>query len=173
MGLYADDIAAITSGDVNDRDYFQAKFDMLMLDMALKQRQPEGRIGFNLVCALRNIEDVAKKYPNHEGIKQWKVRVEDIQKKIDPNADRQAAWKPGMPWDESNFVQYWVNFYTSKEAQKNNERTNAKMYLSNVKQNMEFLARPDRLKDYPQDLRDWFEQSKSEVAKMDKELSGT
>src|SRR5206468_3124747 len=116
---------------------FQAKFDMMMLDLAIKQRQPEGRIGFNLVSTQRNIADVARKYPNHEGLKKWQQKVEDILQKIDANADRGAAWKPGCPWDEANFVQYWVNFYTSKEAQKNNERSNAKMYLSNVKQNLD------------------------------------
>lgn len=170
MGLYADDVAAITNGDVNDRDYFQAKFDMMMLDMAIKQRQPEGRIGFNLVSALRNIDDIAAKYPNHEGIKQWRAKVQNVQKQIDPNADRQAAWKPGMPWDESNFVQYWVNFYTTKECLKNNERDKAKMYFSNVRQNMEFLSRPERLKDYPAELQKWFDDSKQEAGTIEQQL---
>jgi hypothetical protein len=171
-GLYADDAKAIKDGDVCDRDYFQAKFDMMMLDMAIKQRQPEGKIGLNLVSTVHNLEDMNKKYPNHEGIKKWKDHAEEIQKKIDPNADRRADWKPGMPWDEANFVQYWVNFYTTKECLKNNDREKAKLYFSNVKQNYEILNRPDRLKDYPDDLKKWFEDSKEEVEKIDKQLKG-
>ena len=171
-GLYDSDAKTVKSGDLNDRDYWQAKFDMMMLDLALKQKQPEGRIGLNLVSTVNNLKDLAKKYPAHTELKEMLAKAEDIQKKIDPNASRSDSWKPGCPWDEANFVQYWVNFHAAREALKAKEMDKAKMYLSNVKQNQEFLSRPDRLKDYPEELRKWYEESKPEVEKMDKEASG-
>src|SRR5438874_2050837 len=107
-GLYDDDKKAAT-GELADRDYWQARWDIMMLDLAIKQRQPEGKIGLNLVSTIKNLEDLAKKYPNHEEIKKMKAHAEEIQKKVDPNASRSEAWKPGCPWDESNFAQLWIN----------------------------------------------------------------
>src|SRR5437016_12260159 len=102
-GLYDDD-KKVASGELNDRDYWQARWDMMMLDLAIKQRQPEGRIGLNLVSTIHNLEDLTKKYPNHEENKKMKGHAEEIEKKIDPNASRSESWKPGCPWDESNFT---------------------------------------------------------------------
>ncbi len=171
-GLYDDDVKNLKSGDLNDRDYWQAKFDIMMLDMAIKQRQPEGRIGLNLVSTIKNLDDLIKKYPNHEELKKWKEHAAEVEKKIDPNASRGESWKPGCPWDESNFVQYWVNVHAAKSAYDAKEMDKSKMYLSNVKQNLEILSRPDRLKDYPEELRKWFDESKAQVEKLDKDLKG-
>src|SRR5438552_3499083 len=113
-GLYGDEAKQAATGDLNSQDYWWTKFDLMMLDLALKQHQPEGRIGFNLVSTAKRLDDLAKKYPNHEGIKTWKKQVDEVNSKIDPNADRTAPWKSGMPWDESNFAQLWVNFHWGK-----------------------------------------------------------
>ena len=84
-GLYDDDTKDVTSGDLADQDYWWAKFDSQMLELALKQKQPEGRIGLNLASSINRLNDLIKKYPKHEDLKKWKVRDEEIQKKIDPN----------------------------------------------------------------------------------------
>jgi hypothetical protein len=168
MSLYEDDAPA--QGELPDRDYWQAKFDTMMLDLALKQRQPEGRIGFNLASVGRAMDDLAKKYPTHEEIKKMQAKVETIQKKIDPNADRFAPWKPGCPWDEANFVQLWVNWHTAKTCMANNDPANALMYMSNVNQNYELLSRPDRLKDYPPELKQWFDDTKPQAEAFTAEL---
>ena len=44
MGLYDDDRAATTSGDVLDVIYWQAKYASLKFDAALQTKQPEGAI---------------------------------------------------------------------------------------------------------------------------------
>ena len=44
MGLYDDDKANITSGDVCDVMYWQTKYAHQKLDAALKSRQPEAAI---------------------------------------------------------------------------------------------------------------------------------
>jgi hypothetical protein len=169
-GLYDDDAKQSKTGDLNDRDYWQAKWDMMMLDLAIKQRQPEGKIGLNLVSTIKNLEDLAKKYPNHEEIKKMKEHAEEVEKKIDPNAGRSESWKPGCPWDEANFSQLWINWHAAKAAAKANDPEKAYMYMTNVMQNFDLLNKPDRLKDYPEDLRKWHDDTKPEAAKFMKEL---
>src|SRR5690348_12302461 len=65
----------ITKGDLNDQDYWWSKFDDMMLKLALKQHQPEGRIAVDLASTNRRLDDLAKKYPKHEGIKDMRERI--------------------------------------------------------------------------------------------------
>ena len=113
-GLYGDEGKNITAGDINDQDYWWTKFDITMLDLAIKQHQPEGRIGFNLASTKSRLDDLSKKYPQHEQINQWKRHVDEVLKQIDPNASRSEYFKPGCPWEESNFAQAWVNLNWAK-----------------------------------------------------------
>ena len=69
----------------------------------------------DLASTSQRLDDLVKKYPKHGDPQKWKEKVDDVNKKIDPsNADRNAPWKPGCPWDESNFAQAWVNFHWGK-----------------------------------------------------------
>jgi hypothetical protein len=164
-GLYDSDKNSVTSGDLDDQDYWWTKFDMMMLDKALEQKQPEGRIAVNLEIARRRLDDLIKKYPKHEDLKKWKEKVEDINKKIDPNANRREDWKPGCPWDEANFAQAWVNYHWGKMQIEAKEIQPAKATWSNVKQNFDTMLQKDRMKDYPEDLRKWMEEKKDDVDK--------
>src|SRR6185295_18194179 len=78
----------VTTGDLNSQDYWWSKFDAMMLEEAVKQHQPEGRIGLQLVSYIKRLDDLQKKYPKHVEIKKWKERAEEVRSKIDPNADR-------------------------------------------------------------------------------------
>lgn len=160
-GLY-DDEKNVKEGELNDRDYWQAKWDMMMLDLALKQRQPEGKIGLELASAVRNLEDLHKKYPKHEELEKMLKKAKEVQDKIDPNASRSESWKPGCPWDESNFVQMWVNWHAAHAAAKEKEYDKAYGYMQNVRQNVQLLSAPDRLKDYPDELKEFYEKMKKE-----------
>src|SRR4051794_23109277 len=71
IGLYDSDNKDITSGDLNSQDYWWTKFDAMMLDIAVKQRQPEGPIAVNTAVTLRRIDDLLKKYPKHQDILAW------------------------------------------------------------------------------------------------------
>jgi len=159
-GLYGDEAKNATNGELNDQDYWWAKFDTMMLDIAVKQHQPEGRIGLNLVSSSKRLDDLAKKYPKHEEIQKWKQRAEELQAKIDPNADRGKPFGPECPWDESNFAQLWVNLHWAQVAFDAKDYTTALSCLQNVMQNYEFMLRPDRMKDYPEELRKWVVDSK-------------
>ncbi len=165
-GLYDDDTKDVTNGDLADQDYWWAKFDMTMLDLAVKERQPEGKIGLNLVSTINRLDDLIKKYPKHEDLKKWKAHAEEIQKKIDPNAPRGGSFNAGCPWDEANYAQLWVNWHFAKMLLDKKDYEQAYSMLTNVMQNYDIMLRPDRMKDYPDDLRQWVISSKDEADQM-------
>lgn len=165
-GLYADEGKDVTSGDLNSQDYWWTKFDAMMLDLALKQHQPEGRIGVNVAIALRRLDDLAKKYPKHTGIQQWKARFEEIQAKINPDANRGLPFGPECPWDEANFAQLWVNLHWAKLLVDQKDWNNAKPILNNVRDNYRIMTAPERMKNYPDDLRQWVVTAKPEMDRL-------
>ena len=159
-GLYGDEAKDVKSGDINNQDYWWTKFDMMMLDLALKQHQPEGKIGLELASTIRRLEDLAKKYPNHEEIKAWLKHAKEVSDKIDPNAPRGVSFNPGCPWDEANFAQIWVNLQWAQMKYDANQIDEAHGLLQNVEQNLAIMLKPDRMKNYPEDLRKWVEDAK-------------
>ena len=165
-GLYDEDTKNATSGDLPDQDYWWAKFDHTMLDLAVAQHQPEGRIDFNIAMAVRRLDDLIKKYPKHEELQKWKAHAQEIEKKIDQNAPRNVAFNPGCPWEEANYGQLWVNFNYAKMLLDAKDYEKAFPMLTNVMQNYKLLLAPDRMKDYPEDLRKWVVDNKPEADKM-------
>jgi len=165
-GLYDDANKDIKTGDIANQDYWFTKFDMMMLDLALQQHQPEGRIGLELASTINRLKDLTKAYPNHEDLKKWLARAEEINAKIDPNAQRGTPFNAGCPWDEANFAQLWVNFNYSKMLLDAKDYEKAYTMLTNVMQNYDIMLKPDRMKDYPADLRTWVTDHKAEADKM-------
>jgi hypothetical protein len=165
-GLYDDKDKDITTGDLNSQDYWWTKFDAMMLEIALKQHQPEGRIDVNLAIALRRVNDLVAKYPKHVEIRQWKAHFEEIQAKVNPDAQRSLSFGPECPWDESNFAQLWVNLHWAKMLVEAKDWNNAAGILQNVRQNEAIMLKPDRMKDYPEELRQWVVDSKPEADKL-------
>jgi len=165
-GLYDDDTKNATSGDLPDQDYWWAKFDHIMLDLAVSQHQPEGRIGLNLATSIRRLDELIKKYPKDEDLQKWKAHAEESQKKIDPAASRSTPLNAGCPWEEANYAQLWVNFNYAKMLIDAKDYGKAFTMLTNVMQNYQIMLAPDRMKDYPEDLRKWVIDSKPEADKM-------
>jgi len=166
VGLYDDNNADTKTGDLNSQDYWWTKFDAMMLDLAVKQHQPEGRIGMNISIALRRMEDLIKKYPKHEGIQKWKKHFEEVQAKINPDASRSEGFTTECPWDESNFAQLWVNVHWMQFLVEQKNWKDAEPLISNIKQNYTIMLAPDRMKNYPEDLRKWVVDSKPEADKL-------
>lgn len=166
IGLYDSDSGDISTGDLNSQDYWWTKYDAMMLDLAIKQHQPEGRIGMNIAIALRRMDDLQKKYPKHEGIKKWKAHFEEVQTKIDPNASRGTSFTTECPWDEANFAQLWVNEHWVKFLVEQKNWKDAEPLVSNIRQNYQIMLAPDRMKNYPEDLRKWVNESKPEFEKL-------
>ncbi len=167
-GLY-DTGRDATSGELDSQDYWWTKFDAMMLDLAIQQRQPEGRIAVDLASTLRRVDDLEKAYPKHEEIKKMKARFEEVQSKIDTNANRSAAFTTECPWDESNFAQLWVNWHWAKAAAAQRDWATARSCLQNVERNYEIMLQPGRMKDYPEELRKWVVDSKPEADKLNAE----
>ncbi|HVT80627.1 MAG TPA: hypothetical protein VHM90_08215 [Phycisphaerae bacterium] len=165
-GLYDGNDKDITKGELADQDYWWAKFDDMMLDLAVKQKQPEGRIDLNLASTRRRLDELLKKYPKHEELIKFKTHADDIHSKIDQNASRSAYFNPGCPWEEANYAQLWVNWHYAKALIAKNDYQTAYSMLQNVMQNYEFMLKPDRMKDYPEDLRKWVVDNKAEADKM-------
>jgi hypothetical protein len=166
QGLYGDDNKTLTSGDLNDQDYWWAKYDAMMLELAIKQRQPEGHIAVDLASSIRRLDDLMKKYPKHQEIAKWKARAQQVDAKIDQNANRGASFTPDCPWDEANFAQLWVNLHWAKFAYEAKDYNTAYSDLQNVMQNYRVMLAPDRMKDYPADLRSYVVDSKPEADAM-------
>ena len=166
QGLYGDEGKKAVSGDLNDQDYWWSKYDAMMLEIAIKQRQPEGRIAVDVAIDLRRLNDLVKKYPQHKEIAQWKARAEEVDAKINPNADRRLYFSAECPWEESNFAQLWVNLHWAKVAFDAKDYNTALSCLQNVMQNYAIMLQPDRMKHYPEDLRKYVEDSKPDAEKL-------
>lgn len=164
--LYPNTDKDLTTGDLNNQDYWWSKFDAMMLDLAIKQRQPEGPISVNVAIALRRLDDLAKKFPKHQEIAKWKAHFTEVEGKISPNADRRVGFTPECPWDESNFGQLWVNLHWAKVAYDAKDYTTALSDMQNVMQNYDIMLRPDRMKNYPDELRKWVVDSKPDADKL-------
>jgi hypothetical protein len=85
----------MTSGPIASRDYWESKFNADQLEQAIKDRQPEGAIAWQLISATQLVDDLLKKYPNHRKLQIWHDRFAAVQKQIGDNFDRSAEFKPG------------------------------------------------------------------------------
>jgi hypothetical protein len=160
QGLYGDEGKNVTSGDLNNQDYWWSKYDAMMLEIAIQQHQPEGRIAVDVAVFLRRLNDLSKKYPKHQEIAKWKARAEEVDSKINPNADRRQNFTVDCPWDESNFAQLWVNLHWAKVAFDAKDYSTALSCMQNVMQNYQIMLAPDRMKHYPVELSKYVVDSK-------------
>lgn len=165
-GLYGGGDKDLTTGELNSQDYWWTKFDMTMLDLAIKQRQPEGAISVSLASTSRRVDELLKTFPKHEEIKQWRAKIDDVNSKIDPNANRGASFTAECPWEQANYAQLWVNSHWAKAAAAQNDWSTVRSCLQNVMQNYEVMLKPDRMKQYPEDLRKWVIDSKPAAEKL-------
>ena len=59
-----------------------------------------------------------------------------------------------------------MNYHYAKSKLDANERDEAYGLYQNVEQNLDIMLKPDRMKDYPEDLRKWVTDAKPEVDKI-------
>jgi len=163
-GLYADEAQKVTQGELNNQDYWWARFDAMMLEEGIRTHQPEGHLSIDLASSLRRLDALAQRYPQHAEIRQWKTRAEAVNAKIDPDHDRRAPYKPGFLWSEANYAQAWVNWHWAQTAVAQHETQRARGLLRNVVQNLALLNRPHRMDDYPAEIRRWVEQTAPKAA---------
>lgn len=173
MGLYNDN-ETTTSGDLRSRDYWRARFNADMLEQALATRQPEGRIGYELIGAISVLDDLLKTWPNHSGLRQWRDRAVAVQKQVDPNADRQAPFTGRCLWNEHSYQEAFVGHHCGKLFADNLEYGEAFDCFRTAAQKLEFLSRRldenDHVDGWPTDIVAWIRQVRPEVESLREEM---
>jgi len=169
MALYSDNEQA-TNGDLRVRDYWRARFNAEQLELAIQTRQPEGRIGFELIGAISVLDDLLKAYSNHENLKKWRDRAMAVQKEVDPNADRQAPFTGRCLWLEHSYREAYVGYHCGKLFQDNLEFGEAFDCFRTAGQKLEFLQKRldtnDHVDGWPTDAVAWIRDISPEVEQL-------
>jgi len=116
MGLYDDDNAAITSGDLCDVIYWQTKFSHLKLQAALQSRQPEYAVRGLIPSVVNGSVDVLKTWPNHAEVKAWADKAGTIAAKIDPNAAPADFTGDFAHWKDYAYEAGWRSYHVAQMA---------------------------------------------------------
>lgn len=164
MGLYDDDKAAITNGDVQDVIYFQTRFAFMKLEAALKSRQPEAAIKGLIPSVINGANDVLKEYPNHADVKAWKAKAEQIQSKIDPNAPPADFKGDYAHWKDYSYEAGWRSYHIAKMAAAAQDWSVVKMHASEAVTQLGRSA--DRMATWPEDVKAWVTSARAESEKM-------
>ena len=161
MGLYDDDRAATTTGDVQDVIYWQVKYAALKLDAALATRQPEGAIKGILPDVVNGTTDVLQRYPNHAEVQAWKAKAEMIGKKLDPNASP-ADFKGNFShWKDYSYEAAWRSYHIAKMAAADEDWTTCKGHASEAV--TQFGRSLTRMELWPDDVKHWIKTSHAEM----------
>jgi len=107
MGLYDDDKAEMTSGDILDVIYWQTKFAFNKFKAAMAAKQPEGDIRFTLIDVVSGCEDLLKTYPKHNDIQAWLAEAKKIQAKVNPES-MPVGWRGDFEaWGQNSYEMAW------------------------------------------------------------------
>lgn len=164
MGLYDDDNAGITSGDVLDVIYFQTKFSQLKLDAALKSRQPEAAIKGLIPSVINGADDVLKTYANHSEVKAWSENAKKIQGKLSPNPAPEDFKADFAHWKDYSYEAGWRSYYIAKMAFDAQKYDMAKQHASETI--TQFTRSQDRMTNWPADVQQFIKTSKDEMEKL-------
>jgi tetratricopeptide (TPR) repeat protein len=164
MGLYDDDNAAVTTGDLALRDYWRAKFNDMMLDQALKSKQSEGAIGYALIGAIQLLDELLKTYPNHEDLKRWKQKAVTIQGKIGPNFSRSDSFTANCVWNQHSYQEAYVGYHCGQLFGQQNNWPEARDCFRTAAQKLEFLQ--DKVDLWPAENAAWVKEKKAEVERL-------
>jgi len=169
MGLYDDD-KNVTSGELKDRDYYRAKWAFEQIDQAIKERQPEGAIGMQLISEVRLLDDLIKTYPKHELLQKWREKEVSIQKKIGEDFNRSEGFKPGCLWNEYAYREAYVGFHCGKTAAADRDWPMAHDCFRESAKQLGFLQRRldnnERVDNWPPEFVQWIKETKVEAEKL-------
>jgi hypothetical protein len=169
MGLYDDDKAAVTSGDVLDVIYWQAKFAALQLDYALATKQPEAPIKGLLPGVINGCNDVLTRYPQHAEVQAWKAKAEAISKKINQYPEPGEFKGNFAQWKDYSYEAGWRSYNMAKMAAAAEEWGTCKMHTNEA---VTQLGRSlTRMAAWPADVQAWITASHAEMEKLDAEAA--
>ncbi len=164
MGLYDDDMASVTSGDVLDVIYWQTKYGFNMLEAALKSKQDEGEIRMLVASVINGCNDVLKTYPNHADVKAWLDKATMIQGKVDPNS-RPGGWRGDFTaWGEQGYEMGWRAAHIASMAVAIQDWDKAKGFGRDA---VTYLIRAkDRMANWSADAKAYVEKTLPEMEKL-------
>lgn len=163
--LYGDD-KNITSGDLKDLDYWHAKFYHMMLQAAIKSRQPEYLVGLLArTQANQTMPGLIKKYPKHEELKKWLAEYEGVIKKVNDDANRVVEWKPDFTyWDNEAYRQLWVNMNLAKMHEDEKEWKDAYGRYQWAAENAKKMTDHEEwMKNWPEETVKWVKETKEKA----------
>jgi hypothetical protein len=164
MGLYDDDNAAITSGDLCDVIYWQTKFAHLKLEAALKSRQPEYAIRGLIPSVTQGAADVLKTYANHAEAKAWADKAKTIEGKIDPNAAPADFKGDFAHWKDYSYEAGWRSYHMAKMAA---DSQSWGVALDHAKEVLtQFGRSKDRMAGWPADVQQFITAAIPEMEKL-------
>ncbi|HEX8913464.1 MAG TPA: hypothetical protein VF796_13980 [Humisphaera sp.] len=169
MGLYDDDNAAITAGDLADVIYWQTKFAHLKLEAALKSRQPEYAVRGLIPSVVSGAADLLKTYPNHAEVKAWHDRAKAIEPKIDPNAAPADFRADFAHWKDYSYEAGWRSYHMAKAAAAKQDNGVALSHAKEVV--VQFGRTVDRMAAWPADVQAFVRSAAAEMEAMKAALS--
>lgn len=169
MGLYDDDKASVTSGDVNDVIYWQTKFAHLKLDAALKSRQPEAAVKGLIPSVVNGANDVLKEYPAHAEVKAWLENAKRIEGKISPNPAPEDFKGDFAHWKDYSYEAGWRSYHVAKMAAAEQKWGVALDHAKEVV--TQFGRSVDRMANWPADVQGFIKTAKAEMEKLKEEAA--
>jgi hypothetical protein len=165
MGLYDDDKAAVTSGDLLDVCYWQTKFAALKLEAALKSRQPEWPIRLLVADVINSCTDLLRTYPGHEDVMGWRDHAREIEKKIDPNAPSADFKSNFAQWRDYSYESGWRFYHLAGMAAADDDRSLA---LSYAREGIKQLERTvERMAEWPAEVQEWVTAALAELRSLE------
>ncbi len=170
MGLYDDEKEAVTSGDVLDVIYWQTKFATLKFEQALKTHQPEGAIRLLVPDVINSCASVLETFPNHEDVKNWRLRALEIEKKIDPNAPSADFKSNFAQWRDYSYEAGWRSYHIAKMAAEDEDWALARTHALEV--DTQFKRTVERMGAWPAEVQAWVRESLQEMQGMAEKAAG-
>jgi hypothetical protein len=168
-GLYDDDKNA-TSGDLKDRDFWRAKWADEQIDQAIKEHQPEGAIGMELISQVHLLDDLIKQHPKHEQLLKWREHAASIQKKIGEDFNRSDSFKPGCLLNEYAYREAYTGLHCGKAAAADKDWPMALDCFRESAKQLGFLQKRiennERVDNWPPEFVKWIKETKPEVEQL-------
>ena len=169
MGLYDDDNAALSEGDINDGNYWRSKAFATALDDALKTRQPEQKVRALAEECMTVHDEALKTYPNHKDLQAWRAKAEEIHGKCDPKA-KSENFKPDFPWGNNYYWQGWASIHRARQAKELGDWQTVFEEARNVRGRWYNCEREAKNK-WPEDVKNFFLEGYEQAQELQAEAS--
>src|SRR5262249_7877040 len=104
-------------------------------------------------------------------VKKMREHAQSAQKAIPADAGRGGSFGPDCPWGESNFAQIWVNLHSAPASWAEKDYVNVPRLLGDIKQTLDIMLAPDRMKSYPAELSAFVKNARPEAERLGKMLA--